>query len=83
MHAHLRERFYQRYGRELTGDILRQLLAQVITAHLAGYGRTEPKLPDREHVRVAFRGEEIRVVWHPGRRHIITFLAPWHRDYTF
>jgi hypothetical protein len=77
------ERFFQRYGAELTRDVLLELRALAIEAHMDGHGRKDPDHPEREHVRVGWRGNEIRVVWVPKERYIVTFLAPWHADHTF
>lgn len=74
---HLRDRFFQRYLVELTPEILRELLAAAISTP----GQMDTKDPQREHVRVAWRGEWVRLVWNRRRRFVYTFLPPLAPDY--
>lgn len=69
---HLKDRFFQRYGRELTPDILRQLrnLAD------AAPGEPDKHIPTREHVSVVWGGHSIRLVWTRATRYVYTFLPP-------
>lgn len=71
--SHIRERFFQRYGLELTVEILRELKALAFKSTVRG--------PDngncgREVVTVHWRGADIRMVWIQKTSVIITFLPP-------
>lgn len=74
---HLRDRFFQRYFVELTPEILRELLAAAISTP----GQQDTQDPQREHVRVAWRGQWVRLVWNRRRRFVYTFLPPLSPDY--
>lgn len=72
--AHLRDRFYQRYGHELTVEILREIMTLAIAAQ---------PMPDpvegRERAAVAWRGQAVLLVWSRHKRFIFTFLPPADR----
>lgn len=69
--AHLRDRFFQRYGAELTVEILRDLIILAVDA---------PPLPDpvpgRERAEVLWDGRQVLLVWDRRRRFLFTFLPP-------
>ena len=69
---HVRDRFYQRYGLDLTVEILLELrdLAVKAPAHM----RFPNSRPECEDVVVHWRGADIKMVWAPARRFILTFL---------
>lgn len=69
--AHLRERFFQRYFRELTAQDLTEMVG------LATASKTrEPDafLPARERVWIRWNGELIGLAWTRRTKHIVTFL---------
>lgn len=72
--AHLRDRFFQRYGAELTVEVLRALL----TLALAALPLPDP-VPGRERVAVLWQGQRITIVWDRARRFFFTFLPPADR----
>lgn len=76
MSPHLRERFFQRYGLELTPCILVELAA---LAHAAPKNAREPDafLSGRERVWVNWHGQNVGLVWSTRNRHVVTFL-PTH-----
>lgn len=74
--AHLRERFFQRYGFELTANSLAQLTA---LAKDSPTRELDAFLPARERVWVNWRGVTIGLVWSKRSRYVITFLPPHAR----
>lgn len=75
MNSHLSDRFYQRYGHELTLPILRELIA---LAEASKEVSPDP-VQGRERVSFVWREQRIRMVWHRGRRCAVTFLPPVDR----
>lgn len=78
--AHLKERFFQRYYKELTPEILRELVALAIRAPSPGL--PDPVRRDSFHLTVSWRGEAVKFVWCPRTRFIFTFLAPYMTTFT-
>lgn len=66
---HLRDRFFQRYGVELNGDIMRQLLA--LCRSTKG---TPNSRPGAEEVAFIWNGHHVRAVWDRKAHFIYTFL---------
>ena len=68
---HIRDRFFQRYGQELTVDALREII---------NLARVTPGKPDpvigRERVSFVWQGHPIVMVWSRPKRYIFTFLPP-------
>jgi hypothetical protein len=73
---HLRERFFQRYYQELTAEILAEIVGLAAKNHLRSPGQADPDKPGVYHTIVAWRGQGIKIVWHPEKRMVLTFLAP-------
>lgn len=73
MNPHLRDRFFQRYGVELTAEILVELVNLAKKSWTRGPDRAHP---DRERVWVYWRGQEVHISWHRPSRTIFTFLPP-------
>ncbi len=74
IHAHLRERFFQRYGLELTPV----MMAEIVYLAIASTVR-EPDafLQGRERVWVNWKGRTIGLSWSKANRYVVTFL-PTH-----
>jgi hypothetical protein len=68
---HISERFFQRYGLELTIEILRELktLAAISTNRKPSRGR-----PDVEEVTVHWEGIDVTMAWVRRSRTIVTFF---------
>ncbi len=71
MTPHLVERFYQRYGRQLTLTALREIVQK---APLSRDRVPDKYNPDRELVYLYWDGIEIRIAWHARTRTVFTFL---------
>ncbi len=69
--AHLRERFFQRYGMELTEAILVEIGR---LAHASPVRERDAFLPGRERVWVAWRGQWVGLAWSTQNRYVVTFL---------
>jgi hypothetical protein len=68
---HISDRFFQRYGQELSVPDLRDMIAH---ASRAPDGEPDRVFPNRRHISFYWRGLEIRMVWDPKNRFIFTFL---------
>ena len=79
MSPHLKERFFQRYFKELTPEILKELLLACRNAPSPGTPTWDK--PGVYHITVAWRGEWVKMVWCPKANSIMTFLAPWMKTY--
>lgn len=73
---HIRDRFFQRYGLELTVEIIRELRTACLKSKIR---EPDPVKPGVEHVTIHWRGADILTVWHGACRTIITFLPPKRR----
>lgn len=72
MHPHLKERFYQRYGMELTEPALREITEAA--SRSTNFELVDKWNPGREKVWLYWGGQEIRMVWYRARRRVLTFL---------
>lgn len=77
---HLRERFFQRYYKELTPEVMRELVALAVRAPSPGL--PDPTRPGCYHLTVSWRGEGVKFAWCPKTRFIFTFLAPYMTTFT-
>lgn len=68
---HIKDRFFQRYGVELTVPILRSLMELARAAN-----GIPDAVPGRERVTVQWQGSAITIVWSRERRYFFTFLPP-------
>lgn len=68
---HIKDRFFQRYGIELTVEVLRELVTVAIRVN-----GVADSVPGRERVTVLWRGQQVRLVWSRDKRYIFTFLPP-------
>lgn len=73
INQHLRDRFFQRYGEELTSPVLQAL---VVLAMCANPEPDPAARAGRERVTIYWSGKQVRVVWNRAKRVFITFLPP-------
>lgn len=80
---HLRDRFFQRYYKELTPEIFAEIraLCRHSFRNLRNPGVPDPAKKDVYHLTISWRGEAVKVVWNPHVGTILTFLAPWMKTH--
>lgn len=69
---HLRDRFFQRYARELTPEVLVKIVKLALAS--PPMEKKDPTGRDLDHVWVRLDGQEIRLVFHRSTRTVLTFL---------
>jgi len=81
IHPHLRDRFFQRYFQELTREVLFELIASARKTP-GTPGDPDPRRRGIYHLNTSWRGNGVKLVWHPESGTILTFLAPYMKTFS-
>lgn len=69
--SHLRDRFFQRYGIELSGAMLREIAMRAVISTVR---EPDAFIVGRERVWIDLEGKTIGLAWSTKNRYVVTFL---------